>query len=101
MDDPLFSLIQSLSAREKSYFRRYSKIHGDNPDRNYLHIYNFLEKQKEFDESKMKAQFSGKQFVKYLSSEKNYLFEQILTSLMNFHLNTTIRGKLLIGSVRL
>jgi hypothetical protein len=94
MDDPLFSLIQSLSSREKSYFRRYSKIHGDNPDRNYLHIYNFLEKQKEFDETKLKAHFSDKPFVKYLSSEKNYLFEQILTSLMNYHLNTTVRGKL-------
>lgn len=94
MEDHLFSLIHSLSSREKSYFKRYSKIHGDNPDRNYLHIYNYLEKQKVYDESKLKSHFKGKQFINYLSSEKNYLFEQVLNSLMNFHLSTTVRGKL-------
>ena len=94
MEDHLFDLIKSLSSREKSYFRRYSKIHGDNPDRNYLHIYNFMEKQKEYDETKLKSHFRGKPFIQYLSSEKNYLFEHLLNSLMNYHLNTTVRGKL-------
>ncbi len=94
MEDHVHALIHSLSSREKSYFKRYSRIHGDSPDRNYLHIYEFLEKQRDYDESKLKERFRDKSFVKYLSSEKNYLFEQLLNSLMNYHLNTTVRGKL-------
>ncbi len=94
MEDQLHALIRSLSAREKSYFKRYSRIHGDNPDRNYLHIYEFLQKQADYDESRLKEHFKARPFVKYLSSEKNYLFDQLLNSLMNFHLNTSVRGKL-------
>lgn len=94
MKDTVYTLIQSLSSREKSYFKRYSKIHGDSDDRNYLHIYNYLEKQKSYDEVKLKSHFKGKQFANYLSSEKNYLLEQLLNSLMNFHMGTTVRGKL-------
>lgn len=94
MSDLVFDFVQSLTLREKAYFRRYAQLYSDSKEKNYLKIYDFLEKQRSYDEQALKATFRDEKFVKYLSSEKHYLLEQILNSLINFHANTSINRKL-------
>jgi len=95
MSDLVFNFIQSLSLREKAYFKRYTQLHNSSEDKNYIKIYKYLEKQKQYDEEAMKQHFKGETFTKYLSSEKHYLLEQLLNSLINFHSNASNSKKLL------
>ncbi len=95
MSDLIFNFVRSLTLREKAYFKRYTQLHNNSEDKNYLKIYKFIEKQKHYDEKALKNHFAGETFIKYLSSEKHYLLEQILNSLINFHANTSNNRKLL------
>jgi len=95
MSDLIFNFIHSLSLREKAYFSRHAQLHNSSEDKNYLKIYKYLEKQKKYDESALKLHFKDETFVKYLSSEKHYLLEQLLNSLINFHSNASNNKKLL------
>jgi hypothetical protein len=95
MSDIIFDFVRSLTLREKAYFKRYAQLHNASEDKNYLKIYTYFEKQKKYDEQALKIHFKGETFVKYLSSEKHYLLEQILNSLINYHSNTSTNRKLL------
>jgi hypothetical protein len=94
MSDLVYRFVQSLTLREKAYFRRYAQLYSNSKEKNYLKIYNILEQQDEYDESALREALKEEPFVKYLSSEKHYLLEQILNSLINFHANTSINRKL-------
>lgn len=95
MADLTFEFVSSLTFREKAYFKRFSQTYSNKENKNYLEIYSFLEKQKKYDEKALKAFFSDKKFIKYLSSEKHYLLEQLLNSLINFHFGTSTYRKLI------
>ena len=94
MKDLTFDFVSSLTFREKAYFKRFSQTYSDDKNKNYLKIYAFLEKQKKYDDNALKAFFEDENFVKYLSSEKHYLLEQLLNSLINFHFHTSTFRKL-------
>lgn len=95
MSDVIFEFVKSLTLREKAYFKRYAQLHNNSEGKNYLKIYSYFEKQKKYDEKALKKHFHAETFVKYLSSEKHYLLEQLLNSLINFHSNTSNNRKLL------
>ncbi len=95
MSDLTFDFVSSLTFREKAYFKRYSQTYSDKENKNYLKIYGFLEKQKKYDAKALKEFFSDEKFIKYLSSEKHYLLEQLLNSLINFHFGTSTYRKLI------
>ncbi len=91
----IFDFVRSLTFREKAYFRRFSRLHSDTKEKNYIKIFDYLEKQEIYDEQALQAHFAEERFVKYLSSEKHYLLEQLLNSLINFHFNTSTNRKLI------
>jgi hypothetical protein len=95
MADLTFDFVSSLTFREKAYFKRFSQTYSDKENKNYLKIYSFLEKQKKYDEKALKEFFADEKFIKYLSSEKHYLLEQLLNSLINFHFGTSTYRKLI------
>jgi len=77
----LFKLIKSLTKAEKRYFKL-TMLHSD---KNYLALFDYIEKQNSYDEEKIKIHFAGKIFVKQLHVTKNYLSKLIIKSLKNFH----------------
>ncbi len=79
----LFNLIKSLSKSEKRFFKLSSSLQSG--DKNYLKIFDVIEKQKEYDEEAVKNTFKGSTFVKHFPSEKNHLYKLILKSLRNYH----------------
>ncbi len=95
MQDLTFEFVSSLTFREKAYFKRFSQTYSNKENKNYLKIYSFLEKQKKYDEKALKEFFADEKFIKYLSSEKHYLLEQLLNSLINFHFGTSTHRKLI------
>lgn len=90
----LHSLIKSLSINEKRYFKIFAERHVIGGKNNYIKLFDFIEKQKEYDEAEVKKAFSNEVFIKHLPSEKNYLFNLILRSLEGFHAKTDLENEL-------
>jgi hypothetical protein len=84
-------LIKSLTRAEKRYF----KLHAaGNNHKNYLRLFDFIDKQKEYDEEAVKRRFKDEAFAKQLHVTKNYLNKLILKSLRNFHASLSIDAEL-------
>ena len=75
----LFILIKSLSKSEKRQFKLYAGRVEANHNAKFLHLFNFLDRAKEYDEKEiLKKNFVTKQ---QLSNLKAHLYRQILVSL--------------------
>ncbi|MGZ3866194.1 MAG: hypothetical protein ACXVC6_07660 [Bacteroidia bacterium] len=81
----LHQLIHSLSKSEKRYFSLFAKRHVIGKENKYLLLYNILEKQKKYDEKKLKSALGTRSIYTNLAAEKAYLKELILKSLKHFH----------------
>jgi hypothetical protein len=58
-----------------------------------MRLFEFIDKQKEFSETDVKAYFRKEVFVKQLTRTKNYLYNLILSSLRDYHTETSMRLK--------
>ena len=87
--EDLHQLIKNMSMSEKRYFKIHSTRHVIGYNNNYIHLFDEIDKQAEYDEAKVKKVFSKETFIKHLPSEKNYLYNHILDSLNAFHKDRT------------
>lgn len=79
----LFSLIKSLTKSEKRFFKLNSTLQAG--EKNYLKIFDFIEKQSRYDEEQLKTEFKDETFIQHLPSEKNHLYKLILKSLRSYY----------------
>ena len=84
----IYELIDSLSTTEKVHFRRYASTHSDSQEKNYIKLYNVIEKNK-VGAAELSTYFSGTKIGKHLNSEIAYLKEKILLSLFSHNINKT------------
>jgi hypothetical protein len=84
----LFDLIKSLTKSEKRFFKLNSSLQSG--DKNYLKIFDAIDKQQTYDEEAIKKMFRKETFIKHLPSEKNHLYKLILKSLRLFHGDNSI-----------
>lgn len=91
----IYDFVQSLTMREKAYFKRFSRVYSDKPELNYLRVFEFLEKQAHFDPDAVQKHFQQETIGRYLSSEQHYLLEQMLDSLIHFHFETSNHRRIL------
>jgi hypothetical protein len=84
----LFSLIKSLSKSEKRFFKLNSALQSG--DKNYLKIFDFIERQHKYDEEELKDHFKKETFIQHLPSEKNHLYKLILKSLRAYYSEESI-----------
>jgi hypothetical protein len=78
----LHDLLQSLSASEKGYFKKFCLRNGGGASKKYIHLFDSVAAQKMYDEDKLKKKLKDAALVRNLSSEKNYLYHLILESLI-------------------
>jgi hypothetical protein len=78
----LFDLIKALSVSEKRYFKVYAAAMGGKEDRLYLKLFDEIDKMPEYDEGALILNNRKEPFLKNLSSNKNYLFNNILRALL-------------------
>lgn len=88
----LFKLIKSLSKSEKRFFKLTSSLQTG--EKNYLKIFDFIDKQIDYDEEAVKKEFKGEVFVKHFPSEKNHLYKLILKSLRSFYSEQSVSSLL-------
>ena len=87
--DEIFQLVKSLSKQEKTYFKKFASAFTDDEGSNYLKMFDEISnqavKEEVYNEEKIKkGNYSGK-FLKNLSYHKNYLYNMIMSSLINYH----------------
>ena len=88
----LFKLIKSLTKSEKRFFKLSSSLQSG--EKNYLKIFDYIEKQTEYDEYELKKAFEGETFIKHLPSEKNHLYKLILKSLRSYYSEPSVNSTL-------
>src|SRR3989344_6134145 len=81
--DQLFKLIKSLNKQEKRYFQLFSGMHRD--ESTYTLLFDFINKQKEYDEVAIKKHFSSEKFIEQLPVAKHNLYKAILKSMRQYH----------------
>ncbi|MCI4667813.1 MAG: hypothetical protein MRZ79_06600 [Bacteroidia bacterium] len=92
--DPLFELIQSLTMSEKRYFKIFGQRHMLGETKNYLELFDACEKMSEYDELELLRLLKVENVEpKYLSADKNHLYNLVLRSLSSFHSGRTVSLK--------
>ena len=81
--DTLHRLIRSLAKSEKRHFKLFASLHTG--DKNYLRLFDAIDRQEEYDEARIKIKFQHERFIKQLSRVKNYLYSMILKSMSAYH----------------
>lgn len=88
----LFDLIKSLTPDEEKKFLLQSSIQQG--DKNYIKLYNYIQKQDSYDEEAVKLHFKKEIFVQHYASEKNQLLHHILKSLRSHRQETSASAKI-------
>lgn len=88
----LFHLIKSLTKSEKRFFKLSSALQSG--EKNYLKIFDVIDRQTEYDEQKVKDYFESETFIKHFPSEKNHLYKLILKSLRAYHADNSVSSQL-------
>lgn len=88
----LFDLIKSLTKSEKRFFKLQSALQSG--DKNYVRLFDLIDKMSEYDEELVKKTFKGEKFIKHLPSEKNHLYKLILKALRSYYGETSVSSML-------
>ena len=88
----LFDLIRTLTKSEKRFFKLQSSLQSG--DKNYVKLFDLIEKMEFYDEDLLKKTFKGEKFIKHLPSEKNQLYKLILKSLRSYYSETSVASSL-------
>ena len=88
----LFKRIKSLTKSEKRLFKLSSSLQSG--EKNYLKIFDFIEKQTRYNEEELKDYFKKERFIQHLPSEKNHLYKLILKSLRSYYSEQNVSSQL-------
>lgn len=91
----LFYLVKSLSKAEKRYFT--INVLQQSENKNYAKLFNEIERQVhlgKYEEAVIKEKFKSEKFTKQLTFTKNYLYNSIVKSLINFYSGENIEAKI-------
>jgi hypothetical protein len=88
----LFDLIRSMTKSEKRYFKLSAS--PQKGEKNYLRLFDAIERQKSYDEEAIKRAFAGEAFVRQLHVAKNYLHKLILRSLRAYRAESSVDGQI-------
>lgn len=94
MNIRLFELIKSLTPEEKRYFKLSAKY---GQEKNYLKVFNIIDKQTVYDEKEIRKKYAAESWVKNFSATKNYLYELILKNLETGNSKTSFKRVILSG----
>lgn len=92
--NPLFELIKSLTPAEKRYFKVYAQRHVKGEENNYVHLFNAIDKQSDYNEAKLLRKLEKEAFVKHFSAEKTYLYKLIMKAMNAYNLGKSIEAKI-------
>ncbi len=77
---------------EKRYFKLTVSLQKGN--KNYLKLFDALERQNIYDEKEIKLRYKNESFVKNITFTKNYLYKLIFKSLISYHNEKSLDSRL-------
>lgn len=80
-NDPLIDCISAMSQAEKRYFRRFARFQSEEKECDYLRLFEFMDKAKQYNEEKVKLKMG----VPYFAQLKYQLYAKILESQRHFY----------------
>ncbi|MEM1320913.1 MAG: hypothetical protein AAGG75_11695 [Bacteroidota bacterium] len=92
--DNLYQLIQALTKAEKRNFKIIAAQHSKKDSSNYILLFDAIERQKTYDEARLKKKFRNYPFAKNISKTKHLLYHLILKTLRSLNESRTTRSKL-------
>jgi hypothetical protein len=81
-----------MNKNEKRYFRLVSSLQKGN--KNYVKLFNIIDNQKSYDEKKIKEKFKEERFVRQYAFTKNYLYNLIIKSLIQYNNEKSVDNKI-------
>lgn len=94
VNNALFDLVNSMTKSEKRYFKLMSSRHTIGDENNYVRIFDYIDKQVEYNESQLFSHFNGEVFLNRFSITKKRLYDHILSALDSFHSSSSIEAQL-------
>lgn len=91
--DDLFNLVHALTRQEKIFFKVSNGITAGSTFDHAL-LFDALERQKQYNEAALKKKFARHAFIKRFPAVKNYLWNKILESLVQFYSDKNETGLL-------
>jgi len=91
--DNLFQLIRSMTAAEKRYFKR----HYSTKKSHATLLFDVINKQKAYDEPRIKQQFENTNLAKNLKVHKAQLEGLLIKSLCSYHNKRSVKSKIRMG----
>jgi hypothetical protein len=90
--DSLFTLIKLLTKNEKGYLKKHANFNSINYElNNYIKIFNAIDAQTVYNETKLLKKFKNERFVKQFAVAKNYLYDVILEILEAYNKTCELR----------
>jgi hypothetical protein len=83
-----------MSKPEKRYFKVFSSRHVIGDENNYQRLFDAIDKQDVYDESKIMGKFAGEAFIKRFSIAKSRLYQSILKSMDAYYSNSSVEAQL-------
>lgn len=77
----LFALVKSLTKAEKAHFSKYARMSAVKEKPDYVRLFEFLDKQDEYNEEDIRVHFEGERLLQHFSRKKNQLITKITESL--------------------
>ena len=90
----LFDLVKSMTKSEKRYFKLLSSRHTIGDENNYVRIFDYLDRQTQYNEDDLFTHFKGEAFLNRFSITKKRLYDNILNALDAFHVVNSIDAQL-------
>lgn len=90
----LHSLIKSMTKAEKRHFKLSATLNSRNGSSNYLQLFDAIDKQSAYDETKLRKKFANQAFGKRFPTTKYLLTELILKELRLFNNGKTPQKEL-------
>lgn len=88
--EPLFELIKKMKQTEKAYFKKTATAYRKNSKNNFLHLFELIDKQRTYNETKLKEIIGSKHFAQ----KKQHLTKKIITSLKNYYSKDSIKTQI-------
>jgi hypothetical protein len=88
--DQLFRLIKSLTTAEKRYFKIFASRHTIGEKNEYVNLFDAIDKQENYNETKLLKLFSNNTFTHSPAIAKSRLFDIILKSLHAYHGDSSV-----------
>lgn len=92
--ESIFELIHSLTKSEKRYFKLLSSRHTIGDENNYVVLFDYIDKQTEYNEEALFEHFADEAFLNKFSITKKRLYDHILNALTNYHANHHIEAQI-------